>query len=426
MPVSSESRSRRGLLAWQAFIVIAATGYAILHPVAWVFGTSETALGLFVRWTSTAIFVADIVVSVLLLSRAPITRTGRVVYGLEEYRRGLLAVDVIAALPLYALMGDPRLGVLGLVKLVKVAHLLAEWRRRAVRFDTFVLLAYGGYWLGLCGHWLSCGWLALGGIAFGPTAGTTYVRSLYWTVTTVTGVGYGDIVPTTDPQRIYALLTMLVGFTFFGYVVGVMARVIGRQDPGTERFRVGVESLAHATRLGVLPKDLQDRVYDYHWYVWRNRLGYDEESFLSGLPKTLRGRVSYHLKKGLLARVDLFKEVGEAFLKDIALYLEPAFFTPGDLVFEVGDHGEEMFFIAAGSVEVLTSDGKFIRVLGEGDFFGEIAVFSQGVRTATVRAAGFCELYVLSRDALNRIAERHPEVHKRLMARALERTGGAL
>ena len=406
---------------WHSLVILTSTAFAVLLPLDWVFNLDGVPGVRLARWVGFLVFAADVVVSVVLLSNAPPTRSGQVVYSLHDYKRGMLTVDLLAALPLYALTGDVRFGLLGLLKLVKVGHLLGEWRRAAVRFDTWVLLGFGAYWLAIFVHWLSCGWLALEGMPADGGIGSAYFRGLYWTVTTVTSVGYGDVVPTTDVQRVYAMLAMIIGLSFFGYVVGVIARVLRSSDPGTQRFLEGVENLAHASRLGRLPESVQKRVYDYHWYVWQQQLGHDEEDFLSGLPATLRGEVSYHLKKDLLDKVSFFHETGEHFLKDIAQYLKPAVFTPGDIVFEAGDEGRTMYFIAGGCVEVLNDRGKLINQLYEGDFFGEIALFSDGVRTATVRATQYSQLYVLDRSALRHMVRKHPEVHERIQSQALER-----
>ena len=65
--------------------------------------------------------------------------------------------------------------------------------------------------------------------------------------------------------------------------------------------------------------------------------------------------------------------------------------------------------------------GRVLSVLGEGDFFGEIAAFEGGIRTASVAALGYCELYALDRRAIERLARKHPEVHERIRRQALER-----
>ncbi len=49
---------------------------------------------------------------------------------------------------------------------------------------------------------------------------TRYVASIYWAFTTMTTVGYGDIVVTTTPERCFCVFGMLIGATVFGYIVG--------------------------------------------------------------------------------------------------------------------------------------------------------------------------------------------------------------
>jgi membrane protein len=58
-------------------------------------------------------------------------------------------------------------------------------------------------------------------------------------------------------------------------------------------------------------------------------------------------------------------------------------FEKGDVVFEEGDLGQEMFFILSGSA-VVHQGGKVLRVIREGDYFGEIAMLLNVPRTATV------------------------------------------
>jgi CRP-like cAMP-binding protein len=67
----------------------------------------------------------------------------------------------------------------------------------------------------------------------------------------------------------------------------------------------------------------------------------------------------------------------------------------GDVIITKGDEADAMYFIASGQVEVETPAGP-VR-LSEGDFFGEVAMVSEGARrTTNVVAARTCELLALS------------------------------
>ena len=58
------------------------------------------------------------------------------------------------------------------------------------------------------------------------TRGEQYVASLYWSVMTLTTIGYGDIKPVTAFERLFAILAMLLGSAMFAYVVGTMCSVV--------------------------------------------------------------------------------------------------------------------------------------------------------------------------------------------------------
>lgn len=91
----------------------------------------------------------------------------------------------------------------------------------------------------VCCHWLAC----IMGIAGGSFVtsyldGTPemdysfsrYLAALYWATTTVTTVGYGDVLPKTDDERIVAMLAMCVGGGFYGFVVGTLTSIITVKD----------------------------------------------------------------------------------------------------------------------------------------------------------------------------------------------------
>merc|ERR1719161_973701 len=56
-----------------------------------------------------------------------------------------------------------------------------------------------------------------------------YLASLYWSFTTITTVGYGDITPKNNNERIYAIIVMIGGATVFGYIIGSIAALAGQE-----------------------------------------------------------------------------------------------------------------------------------------------------------------------------------------------------
>lgn len=98
---------------------------------------------------------------------------------------------------------------------------------------------------------------------------------------------------------------------------------------------------------------------------------------------------------------------------------------PGELILREGEAGHSMFVIARGQVRVLRAldPGRFLQLaqLGEGAFFGEMAVLRGGPRAASVQATSECELFEIERALLDEVARRFPAVEEVLKKFAHQR-----
>jgi voltage-gated potassium channel len=80
-----------------------------------------------------------------------------------------------------------------------------------------------------------------------------------------------------------------------------------------------------------------------------------------------------------------------------------------------------MYFVIRGRLDVLTKEGAVINTLQDGDFFGEIALFSDQPRSASVRAITYCDLYLLDKDVFEYILERFPDIGAHIKEVGLKR-----
>jgi len=116
---------------------------------------------------------------------------------------------------------------------------------------------------------------------------------------------------------------------------------------------------------------------------------------------------------GLLAN-PLFEDFSEEELLAFIRGLKLLTFEPGDIIISEGEPGQSVFILTTGGVKVFVRGPGQASValgrLGEGSFFGEISTLSGGPRTATITAAGACELLELDRPSLDAISASHPRV----------------
>ncbi|GLD96304.1 hypothetical protein PINS_up004987 [Pythium insidiosum] len=123
-----------------------------------------------------------------------------------------------------------------------------------------------------------------------------------------------------------------------------------------------------------------------------------EQQILSELSSKLRSKIALSINDQFLRKFPFFAGSDPNFLMELALNMRMIHFAPLEEVIIEGEIGHEMFFIFRGAVEVLRG-GQQIGILGENQYFGEMAILSpDNRRRATVRTMCFCELRMLSRN----------------------------
>jgi len=109
-----------------------------------------------------------------------------------------------------------------------------------------------------------------------------------------------------------------------------------------------------------------------------------------------------------LQSAPFFAELQPEDLEGILRVGQPVSFVSGETIVEQGAVGDAMYLITAGVAEVDVG-GRFHR-LGQGDFFGEMALISQSKRMATVKATEAAEALRIPADAFQSFLLDHPSV----------------
>ena len=143
---------------------------------------------------------------------------------------------------------------------------------------------------------------------------------------------------------------------------------------------------------------------------------------MEGLPDGLEREVSRFMKKDVVEKVQLFSGERQEFIEEICHRLEPVFLTPDEILFKAGEPGDKMYFIVYGQVDVLLPDRReSVKTLTTGMYFGEIALFLDIDRTATIQSGSFCDLYSLSKEDFNYITDKFPQISERIRQEMLSR-----
>jgi voltage-gated potassium channel len=197
--------------------------------------------------------------------------------------------------------------------------------------------------------------------------------AMWWAVVTLTTTGYGDVVPVTPGGRLIGALLMIAGIAVLALMTGILATGFAQEERRREYLR-----------------------------VWEQ-----------------------------VARVPLFASLGVVTLSEIVGKLRTRYYPPRIVVVRRGDPGDSMFFISSGEVEVRLPNGGSVR-LGEGAFFGEMALLDRQPRSASVATTRPTTLLVLYASDFYEIASHIPKLAeaveieaKRRREENLERQAGA-
>jgi glucose-6-phosphate 1-dehydrogenase len=123
----------------------------------------------------------------------------------------------------------------------------------------------------------------------------------------------------------------------------------------------------------------------------------------------------------VLKQSPLFRDGDAVFLEQVIMALKPKQAAAGEELITKGEVGREMYLIEQGEVEVLDDAGKVIRVLTDGDVFGEVGVLMSTPRNATIRAKIQTDLYVLAKSDFSRILRDNPNFAATIKQIAKER-----
>jgi small-conductance mechanosensitive channel/CRP-like cAMP-binding protein len=112
-----------------------------------------------------------------------------------------------------------------------------------------------------------------------------------------------------------------------------------------------------------------------------------------------------------LGRIDIFSKLEAAELQLLADCMRRHAFTRGEVILHEGDVGDSLYIVHHGDVSVtIGKGGSEVARIGPGDFFGEMSLMTGEPRSATCRALGEVECWVIDRDGLRGILAQKPKV----------------
>jgi voltage-gated potassium channel len=196
-----------------------------------------------------------------------------------------------------------------------------------------------------------------------PQVFASIPHTMWWAIVTIATVGYGDMFPVTPAGKVFGGAVMVIGIALFAVPAGILATGFANE--------------------------IRKRDFVVTWQT--------------------------------VANVPLFAGLDAARIAEIARLLKRQVVPAQFVVVRRGDPADAMFFIMAGEVQVDITPTP-VR-LGRGQYFGEIALIRDTVRTATVTTLTECQLLSLDVADFRRLLENNPSLKATITRTAEERLG---
>ncbi|XP_047427654.1 potassium voltage-gated channel subfamily H member 6a isoform X2 [Mugil cephalus] len=367
----------------------------------------------------------------------------------QHYFKGWFLIDIVAAIPFDLLIfrsGTEEPQTTTLIGLLKTARLL-RLVRVARKLDRYSEYGAAVLFLLMCtfaliAHWLACIWYAIGNVertspariggmkigwldnladqigkhyndsdmTSGPSIKDKYVTALYFTFSSLTSVGFGNVSPNTNPEKIFSICVMLIGSLMYASIFGNVSAIIQRLYSGTARYHTQMLRVKEFIRFHQIPGGLRQRLEEYFQHAWSYTNGIDMNAVLKGFPECLQADICLHLNRSLLQNCKAFRGANKGCLRALAMRFKTTHAPPGDTLVHSGDILTALYFISRGSIEILRDD-VVVAILGKNDIFGEpISLYGRpGKSSADVRALTYCDLHKILRDDLLEVLDMYPD-----------------
>jgi len=369
------------------------------------------------------------------------------------YLTGWFPVDLVSVLPFDSVSFvlqtvDPTasesLSTLKILRIIRLARLIKLLRvvrasRLLNRYESGLGLSFSWISITKCSfgmlviaHWLACAfhlvpmfvdasphesWIFASDIQDKKPL-SRYLFSLYWSITTVTTVGYGDITPRNDFEMMWCTVFMVIGGIFYAYVMGSICGIVSSLDEAGTCYKRTMDVLNLYMEDVKLPYEARMGLRDYFMHCKGLQRSKFFKEVLTQMSPGLQGKFAIHCYGTWINRVYFLRALSgnreERFIQRIALALEMEAYPPYEPIITLGEPTLRMYIIKRGVC------ARLGHVLTKGTCFGEDVILSLCTpRLYSVMALTYVDVHMLRKIHLQAILDSGEfPIRKRIVRKA--------
>ena len=182
--------------------------------------------------------------------------------------------------------------------------------------------------------------------------GELYFIGIYYIITTVTTVGYGDITCATPNEKIFGIIVEIVGIIAYSYVLTSISNYVRSKKDAEEEYFKKYKILQE---IKITYKDLSDDLFDRINRYIKNKQNNEEQvkNLIEELPISLKNTLVYSMYQNIIENFIFFKNFeNRDFIVRVILCFNPILAVKNDILIKDGDFVEDIILVKKGKIGI--------------------------------------------------------------------------
>ncbi|CAN6446388.1 unnamed protein product [Victoria cruziana] len=252
---------------------------------------------------------------------------------------------------------------------------------------------------------------------------TRYVMAIYWSITTFSTTGYGDLHAQNAREMLFDIIYMFFNMGLTAYIIGNMTNLVVHGTNRTRDFRSSTQSASEFATRNQLPQRLHDQMLA-HICLKHQTEGLKQQDMLNDLPKAIRSSILNYLFFQIIEKAYLFQGVSFDFIFQLVPEMQAEYLPPKEDVILQNEAPTDLYILVSGAVDFIIHKDGYDQVHGEatdGEMFGEIGVLCYKPQPFTVRTSKLSQILRLRRSSLMNIIQTNNEDGNIIMGNFVKR-----
>ncbi|CAD8123877.1 unnamed protein product [Paramecium sonneborni] len=245
-----------------------------------------------------------------------------------------------------------------------------------------------------------------------------YNYAFYWAVQTMITVGYGDLTPQNNVERICSNISMFLACGVFAFSFNSIGLMLSNLNSRQVLYKKSINLLNQYLVKNQIKVELQSRIRNYYDYIFQEEQEINDEEvsqITTKLSSSLQEELNFEIRFNVMKTNKVLTKFSQKVLKQLSLQIEEVRFSPEDQIIQQGICDDAALYIITKGIVCIQfqdenqgSNTRALSYLTKGQSFGEYSFFTGMNRTASAKSIGFSRAYKISRQQLLQVLGQTP------------------